>query len=60
MHSGQPAATACPRDNTSTPAKHTNNKMASPISDEPVVQLQALERALSALTAKQTAAFGAR
>jgi len=33
--------------------------MASQISDESVGQLQALERALDALTAKQTAAFGA-
>jgi hypothetical protein len=32
--------------------------MASQITDEPVVQLQALERALGALTAKETAAYG--
>ncbi|GBF87667.1 hypothetical protein Rsub_00378 [Raphidocelis subcapitata] len=33
--------------------------MASRISEEPVAQLQALERSLGALTARQTAAFGA-
>lgn len=33
--------------------------MASQLSSEPVAQLAALERALAALTAKQTAALGA-